>query len=83
MFISNYLNAAIGETFFIFGQLLRTFYPVFEQLFQHSLEQLYILHLPPKTFTEACYIFYPTWETLIFLSFLLIADLHRKHLQAL
>ena len=39
MLISNYLNAEIGATFFIFGQLLRTFYPVFEQLFQHPLEQ--------------------------------------------
>lgn len=59
MFISNYLNAAIGETFFIFGQLLRTFYPVFEQLFKHSLEQ----SIYPTLATQNIY-----WSLLHFLS---------------
>ena len=67
MLIGNSLNVAIGATFFIFGQILRTFYPVLEQLFQHFLEQsIYAYTCHPKHLQKHATLSIPHGETLIF-----------------
>ena len=76
MLTSNSLKVAIGATFFHFWLTFENFLPrFFNNFFSIFFRTICMcLHLSPKTFTEACYIFEPTWETLIFLSFLLITD---------